>query len=82
MVQGSALDFEVENLLLLLGMEDQELLESKQKHSEFETANIHLQELLDAANRKNQELVENANEVDANVHQATTEHFKVVEELH
>lgn len=52
-IQGSTPDSEVENLHLLLALKDQELLESKQKHSELEIANVHLQELLDAATRKN-----------------------------
>lgn len=42
MIKGSASDFEVENLHLLLPTKDQELLESKQKHSELEVANAQL----------------------------------------
>lgn len=81
-IQGSTSDSEVENLRLFLAAKDQEILESKHKHYELETANIHLQELLDAATQKNHELMDHAKEVDANVHQAAMQHFKVVEELH
>jgi hypothetical protein len=52
-VQGLTFDSEVGNLHLLLTAKDQELLESKQKHSEFEIANAQLRELLEAANQKN-----------------------------
>jgi hypothetical protein len=45
-------------------------------------ANAQLQDLLDAANRKNHELVESAKEVDANALWVTAEHLKVAEELH
>lgn len=82
MVQGSAFDSKVENLYLLLAAKDQELLDSKQKHSELEVANTQLQEFLDAANQKNHELVEQEKKVDANVHQAIARHFRIVEELH
>jgi hypothetical protein len=51
--KGSASDYEVENLHLLLVASDQELLESKQKHFELEVNNVKLHELLEATNRKN-----------------------------
>ena len=72
----------VDNLNLLIAAKDQELFESKQKHTELEVANAQLQKLLDPVTQKNWELVEHAKEVDANVHRATTEHFKVLEDLH
>ena len=79
---GLVPDSEVENLYLLMVAKDEELLKSKQKHSDLEVANAQLQEFLDATNQRNQELVEHGKEVDANVHQATAEHFRIVEELH
>ena len=63
-------------------MKDQKLFESKQKHSKLETTNMHLQELLDATTQKNQKLEDHAKEVDAFIHHAIVEHFKVVEKLH
>jgi predicted methyltransferase len=73
---------EVDNLNFLIAAKDQELFESMQKHTKLEVANTQLQELLDAATQKNRELVEHAKEVDANVHHANAEHFKVLEDLH
>ena len=57
MIQGSVPNSKMENLHRLLATKDDELFESQQRQAKLRFANAQLQDLLDATNWKNHELV-------------------------